>query len=70
MKKYGLVVLFLNLDWYIGDNRGTNVLLTSPANPGSAHDYDEIKREVAVHESAMPQGSKGEHTKSTKSWLS
>jgi hypothetical protein len=33
VRKYGLVVLFLNLDWDIGDNRGTNILLTSPANP-------------------------------------
>lgn len=42
-KKYGLVALLLNMDWYIGDNRGTNVLLTSPANPGSAHTYDSVK---------------------------
>jgi hypothetical protein len=49
MKKYGLIVLFLNLEWYIGDNRGTNVLLTSPANPGNAHDYDEVKT-ASVHE--------------------
>jgi hypothetical protein len=53
MKKYGLVVLFLNLfvdlDWYIGDNMGTNVILTSPANPGNAHDYESVK-ESAVHE--------------------
>jgi hypothetical protein len=56
MRKYGLVVLFLNLDWYIGDNRGTNVLLTSPANPGNAHDYDEVKT-ASVHEMAHAYNS-------------
>jgi hypothetical protein len=49
MKKYGLIVLLLNLDWYIGDNRSTNVLLTSPANPGNAHGYDDVKN-ASVHE--------------------
>jgi hypothetical protein len=49
MKKYGLVTLVLDLDWYIGDNRGTSVLLTSPANPGKAHDYDSVKN-AAIHE--------------------
>ena len=63
-KKYGLIGPLLGLDWYIGDNRGTNVLLTSPANPGvitsySIHYtklYDEkivlskIAEEVANHE--------------------
>ncbi len=48
-KKYGLVALLLNLDWYIGDNRGTDVLLTSPANPGKAHNYDENKY-ASIHE--------------------
>ncbi|MCL1790501.1 MAG: hypothetical protein FWG40_03950 [Peptococcaceae bacterium] len=48
-KKYGYVALVLSLDWYVGDNRGTNVLLTSPANPGKGHTYDEIKL-TALHE--------------------
>lgn len=48
-KKYGYVVLFLGLDWYIGDNIGTDVLLTSPANPGNLHSYDDIKYAV-LHE--------------------
>lgn len=33
-KKYGYIAPLLGLDWYIGDNIGTNVILTSPANPG------------------------------------
>lgn len=49
-KKYGLIALLLNLDWYIGDNRGTNVLLTSPADSGSQHSYDELVNEISVHE--------------------
>ncbi len=48
-KKYGWIGLLLNLDWYIGDNRQTNVLVTSPANPGTVHGYDGTK-EVAIHE--------------------
>lgn len=48
-KKYGLIGAMLGLDWYIGDNRGTNVLLTSPANPGKAHSYDDCKNAV-LHE--------------------
>ena len=48
-KKYGLIAPMLNLDWYIGDNRGTDVILTSPANPGEVHDYDNNKYAV-LHE--------------------
>jgi len=48
-KKYGFIVAFLGLHWYIGDNRGTNVLLTTPANPGKVHDYDNNKY-ASVHE--------------------
>ena len=48
-KKYGLIGPMLNLDWYIGDNIGTNVILTSPANPGPAHTYDDNKYAV-LHE--------------------
>lgn len=48
-KKYGLIALLLNLDWYVGDNRGTNVMLTSPANPGKMHDYEDNKQ-TSIHE--------------------
>ena len=48
-KKYGLIAPMLNLDWYSGDNIGTNVILTSPANPGEVHDYDNNKYAV-LHE--------------------
>lgn len=48
-KKYGFVGPLLGLDWYIGDNIGTNVILTSPANPGPVHDYDNNKNAV-LHE--------------------
>jgi hypothetical protein len=48
-KKYGLIAPLLGLDWYIGDNIGTNVILTSPANPGKVHNYDNNKFAV-LHE--------------------
>lgn len=48
-KKYGYVGPLLGLDWYIGDNIGTSVILTSPANPGRAHNYDSVKHAV-LHE--------------------
>lgn len=48
-KKYGLIVLLLNLDWYVGDNRGADILLVSPTDPG-AHSYESIKYETSVHE--------------------
>ncbi|HWQ98829.1 MAG TPA: hypothetical protein VN538_12170 [Clostridia bacterium] len=48
-KKYGLIAPLLHLDWYIGDNIGAKVLLTSPANPGPAHTYDD-NRTAALHE--------------------
>lgn len=48
-KKYGLIGPALGLDWYIGDNIGTRVILTSPANPGKAHNYQENK-EAVLHE--------------------
>lgn len=50
-KKYGMIVPLLKLDWHIGDNIGTDVILTSPANPGPAHDYDSVKFAV-LHEIA------------------
>lgn len=40
-KKYGLIGPMLGLDWYVGDNIGTDVILTSPANPGPAHTYED-----------------------------
>lgn len=48
-KKYGYLALFLHLDWYIGDNIRTKVILTSPANPGKVHTYEENKQAV-LHE--------------------
>lgn len=48
-KKYGFAAPLLGLDWYIGDNIGTEVILTSPANPGEAHSYDDNKYAV-MHE--------------------
>lgn len=52
-KKYGLIAPLLNLDWYIGDNRGTDVILTSPANPGEVHDYDNSFLLIGVSLSAL-----------------
>ena len=49
MKKYGYIAPFLGLDWYIGDNIGINVILTTPANPGKLHSYENIKYAV-IHE--------------------
>lgn len=48
-KKYGFIAPLLGLDWYIGDNIGTDVILTSPANPGEVHTYDNNKYAV-LHE--------------------
>lgn len=48
-KKYGFIAAFLGLDWYVGDNIGYDVLLTSPANPGKMHDYESVKNAV-LHE--------------------
>lgn len=48
-KKYGYFAPLLGLDWYIGDNIDTDVILTSPAHPGKAHDYDDNKN-AALHE--------------------
>lgn len=47
--KYGWLIPLKGLDWYIGDNRGTNVLLTSPAHHGTAHDYAAV-RDAVSHE--------------------
>lgn len=48
-KKYGFIGPLLGLDWYIGDNIFTDVILTSPANPGKEHSYDSVKYAV-LHE--------------------
>lgn len=48
-KKYGQIGPLLGQDWYIGDNVKDKVLLTSPADQGTAHDKDTILRAV-VHE--------------------
>lgn len=45
-KKYGYIAPLLGLDWYIGDNIGTDVIITSPANPGEMHNYNSIKNAV------------------------
>ncbi|MDP4151983.1 MAG: hypothetical protein Q8865_00885 [Bacillota bacterium] len=48
-KKYGYIAPLLGLDRYIGDNIGTRVILTSPANPRKIHTYDDNK-EAVLHE--------------------
>lgn len=48
-KKYGLIALILNLNWYIGDNRGSTVLLASPAEVTNPEAYDRRKY-AAPHE--------------------
>lgn len=48
-KKYGFIASLLGLDWYIGDNIGSEVILTSPANPGKTHDYNSVQNAV-LHE--------------------
>ena len=49
-KRYGLVAPLLGLDWYIGDNVGSDaVVLTSPANPPASHDHDSVMG-AAPHE--------------------
>lgn len=50
-KKYGLIVPLLGLAWYVGDNLGDDVILTSPTATGTAHDYDSILG-AAPHEIA------------------
>ncbi len=42
-KKYGMIALLLNLNWYIGDNRGSTVLLASPGEAKSQNEYDRRK---------------------------
>lgn len=41
-KKYGFIARLLSLDWYVGDNRGTAVLVTSPAHPGKVHNDNAV----------------------------
>ncbi|PKL25801.1 MAG: hypothetical protein CVV47_03935 [Spirochaetae bacterium HGW-Spirochaetae-3] len=47
-KTIGFAGAFLP-DWFIGDNTREWVLITSPANPGPAHDRESVER-AAVHE--------------------
>lgn len=56
-KKYGYIGPMLGLDWYIGDNIGTNVILTSPANPGKVHDYDknQVNEQLSPQNKAFPR---------------
>ncbi len=42
-KKYGFIAPLLSLSWYIGDNIGTDVIITTPANPGKEHNYNSVK---------------------------
>lgn len=65
-KKYGVIAPMLGLDWYIGDNIGTNVILTSPANPGKVHNYDNNKYAV-LHE--MVHGYVSILNKKVQLWL-
>jgi len=48
-KKYGLIALLLDLNWYIGDNQGTTVLLASPGEAVSQNEY-ERRKNAAPHE--------------------
>ncbi len=48
-KKYGLIAPLLNLTWYIGDNRGSTVILASPAEVTNPEAYDRRKY-AAPHE--------------------
>jgi len=48
-KKYGLLALLLNLDWYIGDNRGSTVILASPGEAVTQNEYGRRKN-AAPHE--------------------
>ena len=48
-KKYGLIAPLLNLNWYIGDNRGSTVILASPAEVTNPQAYDRRKY-AAPHE--------------------
>lgn len=55
-KKYGLMALLLNLDWYIGDNRGNTVILASPGEATAQNEYDKRKY-AAPHEMVHALGS-------------
>ncbi|HHW00241.1 MAG TPA: hypothetical protein GXX36_11880 [Clostridiaceae bacterium] len=48
-KKYGYLGMILGPEWYIGDNIGDKVIIVSPLNPGSVHDYNSVVQAV-VHE--------------------
>jgi hypothetical protein len=48
-KKYGLIALLLNLNWYIGDNRGSTVILASPGEAVTQKEY-ERRKYAAPHE--------------------
>lgn len=47
-KTIGLAGVLLP-DWFVGDNTGRSVLITSPANPGPAHSRESLTK-AAVHE--------------------
>lgn len=51
MRKYGLITILAAPDWYVGDNKGDQVLLVSPYAKvkGNDNDHDSIL-EAATHE--------------------
>jgi hypothetical protein len=55
-KKYGFIALLLNLNWYIGDNRGNTVILASPGEAETQNEYDRRKF-AAPHEMVHALGS-------------
>lgn len=48
-KKYGYLGTMLGPDWYIGDNIKDKIIIVSPLNPGTEHNYESIVQ-AAVHE--------------------
>jgi hypothetical protein len=49
IRRFGLLVLLLNVEWFVGTNIREDVIMVSPANPGNEHDWDSILQ-VAIHE--------------------
>jgi hypothetical protein len=49
IRRFGLLVLLLNVEWFVGTNIGVDVIMVSPANPGNQHDWDSIVQ-VSIHE--------------------
>ncbi len=49
IKKYGLLGKIFGPKWYIGDNVENKVIIVSPNNPGTEHDYNSIV-DATLHE--------------------